>query len=284
MAFTGGTQVDAAFDSAFDEAMGGNQTEIPGTDPAAESGNAAETPVVEDPKEEVTPGSETPAVETPAPQVDGTLTQILAGIEALKPVPQEPKTETPATEEPKPFELSAEAQEVLATVEREWPDVTQAMKLREEAFRYKVLEEAKKIVQEALAPLQDQIQPIIQKTAQTEQDKFISTIQAAHADAETLYPELNKWVEKLPRPRQMAANFVLDRGTAEEVVDLYTEFKQATGKLAAPVVETPPPTPPRDDDRLKRMEVVDSRRTASTSDAIDESDFDGAFAVAVSRT
>lgn len=76
-----------------------------------------------------------------------------------------------------------------------------------------------------------QIEPI-RKTEQTRvvEDHF-RAITTAHADAEKIIesPEFVEWKGKQPSFTQEAYDAVLERGTAQQVIELFSTFKDATG-------------------------------------------------------
>jgi hypothetical protein len=154
----------------------------------------------------------------------------------------------------------------------------QSIKGREKERTKKIYDEVIKAVTERFAPLEAQVAPIVQQNAQNAQTAFVSTIQAAHADATQLLPEVEKWIGTLPRHRQIGANEVLDRGTAQDVIDLFTEFKDLTGRTK-PVV----PPPQVDQSRLRKLEPVSRIRPKSVDEAADPNDFAGAFEEAMAR-
>ena len=142
------------------------------------------------------------------------------------------------------------------------------------------LQKAVDYIESKIKPLEQRVAPLAEAATRTEEEKFLAAVSAEHKDAVALYPELETWIATLPRHRQIGANFVLDRGTAPDVVELFTEFKTATGRNT-PSAPTPPPSiTPAAQDRLQRMETVPTRRSA-TQEPADPHDFDTAFAEAL---
>ena len=275
MAFVGteNTVVDEAFDAAFNEALDDTPPADEGTLPPAD----------EPPADEGTPP---PADELPAKTPEQLeLEQVKADLAALKAAPVVvPPPAAPAKEEPKgptPEEVQAKADEdkAWADFKQDWPEVA-AMMEKKQAGTEAQLAQALAVVKQ----LTDQVTPLAAAQTQSEDEKFIQTILTTHKDASTLLPDVEKWILTLPRHRQVGANFVLDRGSAQDVVALYSEFKVETGR----VITEPPPTPsgtqtpPVADkvEKLRKMESVSSRRT-SHQEPPDSSDFDGAFDEAI---
>lgn len=88
-------------------------------------------------------------------------------------------------------------------------------------------------VKQSIAPLQ-------QNAVKTAEQLHFEAIQSKHPDMDSLVEsqELQGWIAAHPSFVQPALRQVLERGTAQQVIELFDNFKQST-KAAAP----PPPTP-----------------------------------------
>ena len=92
-----------------------------------------------------------------------------------------------------------------------------------------------------------QIEPI----RKTEQNRAVEdhfrAITTAHADADKIVesPEFTEWKGKQPSFAQEAYDAVLERGTAQQVIELFSAFKESTGwgKADATAGETAAPKP-----------------------------------------
>ena len=289
---------DAAFNEALDDAPGAGADDKGGEPPADDKGGEppADDKGGEPPADDKgdkggeppagTPPADTPPAKTPE-QLE--LEQVKADLALLKAQPAAPPaTPAPPKEEPKgptPEEVQAKADEdkVWSDFKADWPEVAAMMEKKQQSTEAQ-LAQALAIVKQ----LTDQVTPLATAQAQSEDEKFVQTVLTSHKDANTLLPDLEKWIAALPRHRQVGANFVLDRGSAQDVVDLYTEFKAETGRGAKDAEPDPPAlpsgAPPQSvadkAEKLRKMESVSSRRT-SHQEPPDSSDFDGAFAEAV---
>jgi hypothetical protein len=271
----------SAFDDAFGDAIDGTPQSSTTDDIPADDPPAGDIPTDDPPADE-------PPASTPPPTPDPTIAQLLDKIAALEqrvtaPVTQAP-TAPPAPEPPKTFEFpapTAEDTKAWDDFRIEYPEHAAVIEKRTLTLE-NTLKAAFKFITDQIDPLRAQIAPLAQNAVETAEEKFANTLKAKHPDAGTLYPELQQWIEKLPRHRSVGANYALDRGTAEDVIELYNEFKKETGRV---VTQPPPQIPPATQSpdvasRLKRLEAVPSRRT-NHREPDNPDDYDGAFAQAV---
>lgn len=92
-----------------------------------------------------------------------------------------------------------------------------------------------KAFNDRLAELEKRFEPIQQKGELAAQEQHFKTILEAHPDADSLVEskELDDWINARPGAVRAAYRDVLDNGTAKDVVELFDDFKQATGKSQA---------------------------------------------------
>lgn len=81
------------------------------------------------------------------------------------------------------------------------------------------------------AALAQHLMPLQQKHEQSEAEAHYQSIYAAHPDADSIVEskELADWVNAQPSFMRQACEAVLDSGSAQEVIELFDRFKQATG-------------------------------------------------------
>jgi len=280
--------VDEAFDAAFNEALDGAPAGGAKDDELPADGNGDELPADGNGDEPPTtpPAGDEPPTKT-ADQLE--LEQVKADLAALKaapaaaPAPAAPAPAAPAGPTPEEVQAKADEDKAWADFKVDWPEVASMMEKKHQSTEAQ-LAQALAVVKQ----LTEQVTPLATAQAQSEDEKFIQTVLTTHKDANTLLPELEKWIVALPRHRQVGANFVLDRGSAQDVVALYTEFKVETGRVTKDTDPNPPPAPSGTPtqpvagkaDKLRKMESVSSRRT-SHQEPPDSSDFDGAFNEAI---
>lgn len=314
------TQDDqTAFDAAFAEATGDapvavpvEPTPVPAAPepaPAAVSEQPATVaPAVDAVTENPAPAAAPtePAAPAPAPapvdqapaqplSVDA-LAQALAELTARQQVqaPAQAPVEPPKAE-PK-FEdfLSDDEKAVLADYDKEWGEVSKAEQIRTKAAVNLALAQYDAKVNAKLAPVLDYIQ---QSSSATHE----GAIQAAHPDVQQIAPDLQNWVANNPIAMiRKEGERIIKEGLANEVIDLITMFKQATGRTgagpastvaspaaqepAAPAAPAPAAAPaPSAPAAVATAAVVDSKR-AGIPQAKDMTDFESAWAEAVAAT
>lgn len=269
-------QDDLAFDTAFAEALGGASDGDEATE-VVEAESSDDTGSDDQGAELATPppssGEEVaPPESSPAPASSPELDSLKAQIEELKKVavPEKPQVS------PEPTQAVEEEDSVFAQFEQDWPDVAKVMKARESKLKSEVqlvLESLNAVKQELLA----KVQPLETQYQQSAADQFTNAVKSKHPDAFDLFPQVEEWAKTLPAHMRVGVDHVLSKGTVEDVVALYDDFKKATNRVA--------PVEPKVDEvtaqRMKRMAPVQATRTSVTGSAPDAQDFDGSFALAV---
>lgn len=267
---------DEQFEVAFNEASAPE----PETPPATPEPVAATTP---EPTSEPTP--EPTAEPTPEPTPEPTETSFADELKAFrdelrKAVPPTPEPVVEPTPAPTPteLELTADERTQLDGYLKDWPEIAAAEDVRRKAAEFKLLGYVFDQVQQYVKPLKDTITQLQAQLEATDTDTHVAAITAAHADYDAVYDDVLKWVGEQSPARKKAFQTVVDEGTAEEVSDLISVFKEAKGlKPAGTVVNsTSPAAPPAANKAAERLKAVPSRRTAPTT-AADPNDFDSAF-------
>lgn len=170
---------------------------------------------------------------------------------------------------------------LLAELDNELPVVGKAIR--------RLLDKQSKTI---LQKVEERVAPVAQTVQMTEEERHFAAIYEAHEDFDEIVsgPQLYEWVDSQPSYIQSGMRQVLAQGTASEVIDLFTRFKEAAGrgKQQESVGRQPPESDPILERRRKQLEdagAVRSRASAVTTRkqaAVD--DFDAAFAEAASRT
>lgn len=101
------------------------------------------------------------------------------------------------------------------------------LKEREQVIEKRVQERVEAALAQALGPIQ-------QKQQADAVDTHLSSIYAAHPDADSIAEskELADWIEAQPSFARAGYQAVLQQGTTAEVIEFFDTFKQATGKAA----------------------------------------------------
>ena len=166
------------------------------------------------------------------------LMQEMESIKALLAEKEAPKTEQTAAEAGPVADELQDLKDQLADL----PEVIEFVE-RYTGSQLKQVEMLKAQIEALTA----QIEPI-RKTEETRavEDHF-RPITTAHADAEKIVEsqEFTEWKGKQPSFAQEAYDAVLERGTAQQVIELFSAFKESTGwgKTAATAGDTAAPKP-----------------------------------------
>jgi hypothetical protein len=155
---------------------------------------------------------------------------VAAAVEANKApaAPEPPAPEVPITADQ--F-LSAEEKSLLASYDKEWGEVAKAESVRRRSEMQAMQAQTYRELEKVLAP-------IVHTLRESQVQAHFATIHRAHADYDTVIPDVKQWVESQPAFYRPVMERVLANGTASEVVELVRAFKQATGKTGA-VPEVP---------------------------------------------
>lgn len=270
-----------AFADAFAEA-----TEVAPAAPAPEAPPAAPAPAAEgevategEVASEVAPEPESEAPTTLAEELRLMREEMRAAATAKAEPEPEPVVETPP--EPQEFAFSPDEQAALTAFEADWPEISAASTLRMRENNFKVVTHIFNEVQKYLNPYIETLKQLNEQAVTSDEDAHIAAITSAHSDYEAVFDDVQAWIKEQSPARQRAFKAVAEEGTAEEVIDLISVYKEVKGLKPAPtVVSSPaiaPAAPPATNKAVQRLTAVPSRR-AATSTAGDPNDFDGAFA------
>jgi len=83
--------------------------------------------------------------------------------------------------------------------------------------------------------VKQQVAPLQQKQQMTEQEAHAQAIYAKHPDLDSIIEssELDAWIESQPGFARSAYRSVMEKGTAEEIIEFIDTYKEATGKTQA---------------------------------------------------
>lgn len=200
--------------------------------------------------------------------------------QATQPEPTQPAA--PAQPEVLADIYSDEEKQVLAAYEKDWPDVARA-----EALKRK--NEYRQLVDFVFRSIANELAPIVEVVRVVGERTHLSDLHQAAPDYETLRDGVIEWVKTQPAYLQPAYKHVIQQGTADEVADLVSRYKQATaqpaaattpkGAAAAKPAASKPDTelPPAAKQAAAALAPVSSKRSAVVAPASPD-DFEGAFA------
>lgn len=260
--------------------------------PAAPTGDATppatEPPVVEPtaPAADATPPA-TP-VEPPPGEVDweARFKELEARVNA-KPEPTLAAAQPEPTPTPEAPVYNEDEQAFITQYEKEWPDIVKGEALKRRAEYNFLVGHIFKEVNRVWGPLLERGSAAAETVAENE---TLNIIRSVHDDYDdTLYNDVHKWIGGLSGVRRKMAEAIVSEGEPQDVIDLITEFKTATGRKprivadagATPSTSAAPAASVTEISAAAKkaasaMSVVDSKRTAVVQ-ATDPNDFDGAW-------
>jgi len=225
--------------------------------------------------EEAPAPAEEPA-EAPAESDDDLLRRLGSLLRKEPPAEPPPAPAAPPAAAPElPPVLSKDEQEFLSTYEKEWPEVARAEALRRRAEYQELTTFIFKEVADFLRPHLGDLQAVTTRT-------HLSELEARVPDYDDVRDKVISWVGEQPKYLQPAYQHVIQQGTADEVADLISRWRSATGVTPTPTPRARETTvlPPATKQAAAALAPVGSKRSAPAA-GVDPSDFEGAFAAAV---
>lgn len=276
---------DLAFGEAAEEPLA--QDTAPVIEAKGEEQNPLETEEQEEqaqePEQKEEPKAEEPKVEEPkaeAPDQFKALQDKIAELEAKllaasAPPKEEPKPEPKA--EPKKFELTEEEKKTEAELIEDWPTIKEGFDLFQRKLTFEMEQAFDAKLQATLQHLTTQLGPVMQTVAGVQEDKFITAVRAAHPDLDTIFPQVEAWVNAHPPTLKKMYDDILNTGTSEDVSALLSTFKKSSAYAQAPAQPAAPK--PQDPAKTKRVEQMRGvkKETSGITSGPDKNDFYGAF-------
>lgn len=118
----------------------------------------------------------------------------------------------------------------LELFQAEWSDVAAPVTALIQAHVQAALANQQKQI---LGQVQQQMAPIQQYTAQSQEALYYGTIQATHPDFREAAAAIPGWIEKQPKIYQPRLMEIYNAGSAQDVVELISMYKQAVGSTGA---------------------------------------------------
>jgi hypothetical protein len=288
---------DESTSQGENKAAGTEPPATPGTPAAATPPAVALTPSGDSAAAGAAPTAEPPK-ETPE-EIDWKAR--FEELEAKSKAAPEPEPRGTEPEAPKPEPAAKiytdEEEQFLAKYNTEWEDVTRGEALKRRSEYAQVVQHIFTEIARVYGPLIERGSTAADMVGET---ATLNAIRATHEDYDdAMYDAVHAWVDKsLTGTRKKMAKAIITEGDPEEVVELITEFKTATGRATKPKVTAdaggkPTPTTPaapvapvteissKAKQAAKAMSVVDSKRTTPVQPAADVDDFEGAWVEAV---
>ena len=267
------TEFDLAFEAAA--AADNVKVELPtdNSQPVEENTAQKEPPAQDEPVVPAAPPE--PVVVPPAPTPAAPQSEPV-----VKPVEQ--PSATPPVPEPEPlpkgYEFTEEEQAIFDNAVSMYPEAGALFSLLEkkltETRNATRLYDLNAAIQQAL----QQMEPVVAEASKSARTRWESTVLDKHKDAFIILPKVEEWVSKQPTILQAAYNQVLDRGTAEQTIELLDLVKKSPEFAPpAPPATTTPPQNQEIEKQLDSQEGIRSRSTVNRGTILDPNDFDGAF-------
>src|SRR3990167_1984241 len=292
---------DVDFEAAFAEAVGAEPEDVTTeVEETAEPEFVTEEPAVDevadvDAEVEAAPATDTVEVEpvvaepaaaapTPVPQMDTQqLATAIAEANRLAQQQAAPAAQEPAQEREASFEdyLDDKQKKDLELFQAEWSEVAAPVSALIQAHVKAALTNQQKAI---LGQVQQQMAPIQQHAAQSQEAMYWSTIQAAHPDFQTVAGDLPAWIQEQPKLYQPRLMELYERGSATETVELISMYKQEKGSTgAAPAhpassaVQATPKASPVSSAALAATLAPPAAKRSAVSTSRDPNDADSAF-------
>lgn len=223
------------------------------------------------------------------PEGESTFAQELAKLreEIAKPAEQAPaapaaEPAVPEASAPVGLQLTEEEQKFLTEYEKDWPDISKAEAIKRKKDIYDA-------VQYVFAQMAGTLTPIVEKFQESEYSQHESAIKSVHEDYDDVRDDVIKWATSQPGLRGKLFTEVVQSGTADEISELVTTWKEVHGKAkptvaqgaGSPAAPTEPPAKAKQ--AAQKLSVVSSKRTAVPA-AQDPNDFESAWAEATGRS
>lgn len=273
------------FDLAFDEASAPAvearveddvPDDVPEDSPDTEEASSDDGEEVENTDPETDEADDVPPEEpkAEAPSEPNPLESKVADLERrLK--EKEAAEQKPVEEEKPKSPLSEDDDAALSSMKEDWPEMTRGVEAMMKTFKADMQQEIK----QAVASVFQQLQPALKTVESVATNSFLDQLERVHNDAEKVYPQVDAWVDKQPGALGKAYKNILDTGSVEEVAEIFTLFKKATGVPVERKTRERAPAKaasPEKSKKVEQMRTVRRERTGVSAE-VDKDDFDGAF-------
>ena len=215
------------------------------------------------------------ADDKPAPAADG------------KPAPAADDKPAPATDAgpsideqfPDP-QFTEEEQKAIAEFEKNWDEISPVFNIKLKHAVAAVEAKAARTIAKVVENIYADFTPLINSHLKAEATSFRGAVLKAHEDYDAVYPKLEGWIKTHPAYLQSGLLKAYNEGTAEEVIDLVSRYKQANGvkpQAAAPAAPEQGETKKPAAAAAAALAPVDTKRTTPKPSGDDPNDYDSAF-------
>lgn len=321
------TEITTDFESAFAEAMGETADPNEALDTPADTAPADDTDTSAEQQLDVAPGTEAAGGDTGAEQdtpADEAVDDTAAAESTLPPAAEAAPVQDPAhgidpkylaqaiAEAQEQARLSAEAaakqkeeaasnekvltaedflddnqKKAIELLNSEWSDVAGPVQALIAANVQAALANQERMFK---AHIQQQMAPIQQVTAQSQEAMYWATVSAAHPDVNQVAGALSEWIETQPALVKSAYMSAYNSPNPADAVELLSIYKQAIGQTgAAPAqpassaAQVKPKAAPVSKAALAATAAVPTAQRSKMADSRDPNDFESAWMEAANR-
>lgn len=270
---SGGSTDNAAADAAAgDAAQDGSGVATPSGDAQAGEGGDAAVAAAEGTGAEPAAPAEA-AAQAGADDADAILRRLAEHVKASEPPAAEASA---AGEAEQPLYTQAEI-DTLTKFQEDWGEVHTALELRERAFGRSILKYAFQEIAKVLEPIHSTVDGLAGRAHLGDIKDRVGEYSNDERQA------CLDWVDAQPDYLQIAYKGVIEEGTSEQVADLISRFREATGRPAPAAAPAPSQEPPKDTElsgkakqAAKALAPVRSERSV-VAEPEDQSNFDQAW-------
>ena len=166
---------------------------------------------------------------------------------------------------------------ILEEFIEEFPSLEKPMKI----LATKIARELVESQMSTITPTLTQVRETVESNAI---DEHLGKITQAHSDWRTIHSSgaLKTWIGTQPNFMQPGLNKVVEEGSAEDIIELFTTYKKSTGQLKTSTDSGSRKTP---EQKLKELEAVRHQSSGPPKDKkkADKNDFDAGWDDALSK-
>ena len=157
---------------------------------------------------------------------------------------------------------------VLKEFESEFPDLVKPVQIMTKKY-------AAKTADERLEKVTPTVEKLEQEAKQSAEDKHYAPIDKAHPDWRKIYEagDLQKWIDTKPPLQRRVLSEVVQNGSQEEIIDMFTDYKKSNNIST----DKEPKNPGGDNSDLESIVVVKSQSAGPPAGAPDKNDFDAGW-------
>lgn len=262
-----GAQAPAAGAEGAEAGAGGGAAGAAGGDAGAAAAAADSAPAGK-------PAAKAAGVQDPAPNADDIVDRLAEALAAKQAKP----AETPAAETQEAPILSADEEASIATFQKEWPEEAKAISAMQRSLGVGVIDHVFK----QIAPVIKQLEETVQSLATRAHHGDL--VQSIGEYSDEFVDQVATWIDTHPAYLQKAMKDVITGGTAAEVSDLVSRYREATGTAPSAGEQKQAPAPKGGDElsgaakqAAAALAPVGSKRSV-VQNPDDASDFDAAWA------